>query len=126
LHAFFDVLYYGDNTPWEAPGDWQEIGQRLIRDVMNKHAGSYVMYLEDSLDWALGGSTSGPMPQIGNHGKFCRFCVGFLDGHAEYKFMDMRGWCGVGWAAINPEWVRRPGQTKPIYYTPPDKNCDPP
>ena len=51
--------------------------------------------------------------EIGNHGKFNRNCLGFLDGHAAYTVTDTRGWCGVGWEAINPEWVQHVGQGTP-------------
>ena len=52
--------------------------------------------------------------------------LAFLDGHAEYKYTDTRGWCGVGWKMINPNWIRHQGVRKPpICYEKAGKNCDP-
>jgi prepilin-type N-terminal cleavage/methylation domain-containing protein len=130
-HSLFDKLAWGtghDSNFWSAPGDWQEAGLLLVKQVLAKHSGTYVMFLEDSMDWAMGG-TDEPISEMGNHGKFDRHCMGFLDGHAEYKQADTDGnWCGVGWAVINPEWISRPGRIpQPAHYWPLSRkiNCDP-
>jgi prepilin-type N-terminal cleavage/methylation domain-containing protein len=136
LHALFDV-HWPNRTdppdPYDATSDryWKEVGHQLVRDVLLKHSSTYVMYIEDPLDWGL----SWGKPEIGNHGKFKRYEAAFLDGHAEYKSMDSRGWCGQGWAAINPEWVPTFGTVKPMCYyetptyettNPTAKTCEPP
>jgi len=124
LHALFDVTWYGDRNPWTKPGDWNEMGHQLVKDVLRKYASSYTMYLDDPMDFAVGTKTI----IIGNHKRFGRHSLGFLDGHAEFKFVDTRGWCGPGWQAIDQEWVRTEDHTPPIYYQPPsgDKDCEPP
>jgi prepilin-type N-terminal cleavage/methylation domain-containing protein len=131
LHALFDVNWNGDTDPWNKPGDWQDIGHELVKNVLEKASATFVMFLEDPMDWGLGYG----IPEMGNHGKFMRHCAGFLDGHAEYKAMDTRGWCGTGWAAINPQWVRSVDYTPAISYNPDNnyentnptpKTCDPP
>jgi prepilin-type N-terminal cleavage/methylation domain-containing protein len=126
LHALMDTLYYDSpNDPFQKPLDWQELGQLLVRQVLGKHSATYVMFLEDPMDWGI---TEGvKVVEIGNHGKFGKHCMGFLDGHAVYMFADTRGWCGLGWVAINPEWVRRWGGGYPrVSYADFKKNCNPP
>jgi prepilin-type N-terminal cleavage/methylation domain-containing protein len=131
LHALFDVIWHGDQAYYSKPMGWQNIGRELVKGVLLKHSATYVMFLEDPMDWGLGYAIG----EIGNHGKFMRHSVGFLDGHADYKAIDTRGWCGTGWEAINAEWVRTEDYTPPITYnsrneyestntTP--KNCQPP
>jgi hypothetical protein len=126
LHALFDVNWYGDSDPWNKPGDWCDYGHQLVRDVLAKYASSYTMYLDDPMDFAVGTKTI----IMGNHKKFGRNSLGYLDGHAEYKYTDTRAWCGPGWQAINPEWIKTVDRTPPIYYESSgavnDKNCDPP
>jgi prepilin-type N-terminal cleavage/methylation domain-containing protein len=128
LHALENVNWYGDTDPWTKPGDWNDIGHELVKNVLIKHSSTYVMFLEDPMDWALPDVTG--VILVGWHGKFGRNCAGFLDGHADYKFMDTRGWCGPGWAALNEEWVGTPDRTPPIHYQSSgpvnDMNCDPP
>ena len=120
LHALFDVNWHNDTTPWEKPGDWVDIGRDLVRAVLDKFAATYVMFLEDPLDLSIGAHTL----ELGNHGKFATHCIGALDGHAEYRRLDTRRWCGPGWATIVPAWVRTVDYTPLIYYSPDDKNCD--
>jgi len=127
LHALQDVVWFdGDSDPWSKPGDWTDIGHELVKNVLAKYSGTFVMYLEDPMDWAINKS----VVEIGSHGKFGRNPLGFLDGHAEYKATDTRGWCGLGWTAINPNWAKTVDYTPPIYYGQPvggvAKNCDPP
>jgi hypothetical protein len=78
------------------------------------------------MDFAVGTKTI----IMGNHKKFGRNSLGYLDGHAEYKYTDTRAWCGPGWQAINPEWIKTVDRTPPIHYESSgavnDKNCDPP
>jgi prepilin-type N-terminal cleavage/methylation domain-containing protein len=129
LHALEHVNWYGDTDPWTKPGDWNEIGHQLVKDVLIKHSSRYLMFLEDPLDWALPDVTG--VIEMGWHGKFGRHSVGYLDGHADYKFLDTRAWCGPGWAALNEEWVRTEDRTPPIYYDTTSgavnsMNCDPP
>ncbi len=138
MHAISDVNWvkgtgYVDD-PWNGPGTWQERGQLLVRNVQAKYSSTFVMFLEDPMDWAFGNKTNKLLQMIGNHGKLNRHCAGFLDGHAEYKQMDTRGWCGPGWQAINPEWIKQGMVTpKPAHYKNVGnypsytiKNCNPP
>ncbi len=128
LHALFDVQWYDSTeSPWGKPGDWNEIGRQLVKDVLRKYASSYTMYLDDPMDFAVGTKTI----IVGNHKRFGRHSLGFLDGHAEFKFVDTRGWCGPGWQAINQEWIRTEDHTPPIYYRDGPggaihKDCQPP
>ncbi|MBU0638313.1 MAG: hypothetical protein KKB50_05565, partial [Planctomycetes bacterium] len=119
------VSWNGDTNPWERPGTWDDYGQLLVKQVLAKHSAVFVMFLEDPMDADLNDRA---VRYIGNHRKYGRHALGFLDGHAEYKATDTRAWCGVGWAAINPAWVRIGGVvvTLPAGYTSPFANCNPP
>ena len=125
LHAIDEVKHVNDtNGPWDKPWDWNDYGQTLVKRALAKFSSTYVMFLEDPMDWSYAGNRR--VLEIGNHGKLGRHAVGFLDGHAEYKLVDTRGWCGVGWAAIMPEWVPSMEYTPQIAYTAADKDCEPP
>ncbi len=135
LHAISDLTWNGNTNPWwQGPGNWQERGQGLVKDVLAKYSSSFVMFIEDPMDWALGNPMNKMLTMIGNHGKLNKHCAGFLDGHADYKTMDTRGWCGPGWQVINPEWIKLFGSKQPIYYVGSAvgypsrtiKNCNPP
>jgi prepilin-type N-terminal cleavage/methylation domain-containing protein len=115
----------GDMDPWANHGaGWAKLGRRLIGDTMGGHVSTITFILEDPFLYAL---QRDRIQAMGYHGKFSKHSAGYLDGHADYMFRDTRSWCGVGWQALNPNWVRRIGQRKPpIYYTDATKNCDPP
>ncbi len=128
LHALFNVSWNGDTDPWTKPGDWQDIGHQLVKDVLVKQSASYLMFLEDPVDRALPDALN--IIEMGWHGKFGRHAVGYLDGHADYKYLDTRGWCGPGWEAIDKEWIKTEDRTPPIFYysggAVNDINCNPP
>jgi hypothetical protein len=89
--------------PWETGADgWNVAGRALVKAALAKQAARYTMFLEDPFDWG----TDKKISMIGNHGKLNRHPFGFLDGHAAYLVADTRKFCGVGWAAIIPDWVR--------------------
>jgi len=122
LHAIEGVRWgrQGDN-PWASPGSWADRGRVLVRDVHGIGAGTFVLFVEDPMDYALKDNTH----QIGNHGKVDRYSGGFLDGHAEHRIMDTTNWCGPGWSTINMNWTSRLGERMPsIRYTDLGKNCD--
>jgi prepilin-type N-terminal cleavage/methylation domain-containing protein len=122
-----DGLYYNgtlDNNPWESPGTWTDYGRILVKQVLAKHSATYVMFLEDPMDWGLANQTT----ELGNHGKFGRSPIGFLDGHASYTATDTRNWCGLGWEAINQVWIRSRYEDtiqRPIAYNNSLFNCNP-
>jgi hypothetical protein len=125
-NPFGDVLWNGKPPGYyNRPGDWNDLGREMTRRVYEKHAGTFVMFIEDSMDFALRDLVSMP----GAHGKFNKHPLGFLDGHAEYAYADTRKWCGPGWATIVPSWVET--WTYKVYgpckYSDPQHvNCDPP
>lgn len=128
LHAMFDVNWWGDADPWTKPGDWDDILRELARSVLASRADTFTWFLEDPMDWGVASWTK--IITTGNHGEFGKHSCGYLDGHADYQFRDTRGWCGVGWEAINRAWVVSEYFTPPIHYEPfgtvNDYNCDPP
>ena len=99
------------------------IGHDLVRNVLAKQSSTYIMFMEDPMDASYGSSARAP--EMGYHGRFSRYSVGFLDGHAAYMKIDTRGWCGPGWEALNKQWVRFSGSEAPgnHYVT---ANCESP
>jgi hypothetical protein len=112
-----------DVTKPTAEPTWSTLGRVLVKQALAKHSASFLMYLEDPMDYAL----YSRLGEIGNHGKFNRNCLGFLDGHAAYMATDTRSWCGLGWEAINQEWVQRVGQgmPRPVAYSDVTIDCNP-
>jgi prepilin-type N-terminal cleavage/methylation domain-containing protein len=114
-----------DNWLWYAnPPGWYELNRSLNRSVMNNCPSTFVMFLEDPMDWAMGNR----IERIGNHGKLNKHSVGFMDGHAAYLSIDTKMYCGLGWHVLHPRWIVYPDQPRPEqfhykYYTP--RNCDP-
>ncbi len=109
---------------WAAFGSgWLRLGKALINDTLGGATANLGMFLEDAMSWGL----RDKIQMMGSHRKFSKHSIGFLDGHADFQYADTRGWCGVGWSTINPNWVYKFGMRKPpIHYTLSDKNCDPP
>jgi prepilin-type N-terminal cleavage/methylation domain-containing protein len=117
-----------DYDPNQRGMGWSVAGQAMVKRVTNKQASTYVMFLEDPMDWGLQFRTN----EIGAHGKINKHGVGFLDGHAESKMCDTRKLCGVGWEAIVNEWIwptsgeNQGIEPKPWAYSTDYFNCDPP
>ncbi len=132
LAALYDVRYgpTEDTNPWNPPGTWADISRALIRDVRRSHSSTFTMFFEDPMDWALhdGEAATNLFQVMGSHGEFSKHSCGYLDGHADYLYRDTRTFGGVGWAAINPDWVLHFGQPhpRPIRYGSYGKNCHPP
>ncbi len=107
---------------WANQGQgWIELSRAVVKDTLGGMVSTFTFYWEDPMDFAL----YERIQKIGNHRKLNKHSVGFLDGHAEYRLIDTRDYCGVGWSTINPNWVYKFGmQRPPIYYTD-GKNCDP-
>jgi hypothetical protein len=122
LHAMIeDVSWYGDTDPWHAPGTWEDYLRTLLWDVRARQGRTFTFLLEDPMDWGLANHTS----EVGNHGEFNKHSCGYLDGHGDYVFADTRGYCGVGWEAINISWVVNPEHVPPIRYVSTWINCNP-
>lgn len=129
LHALQGVSINGHSNPWENGFNyWTEVGKALTRQVLMKHSSTFVMYLEDPFDWGIS-NDSGHVQIVGNHGAFSKHSLGFLDGHAVYRYVDTRTHGGPGWAAINPDWVDRSDRgfprPSPVRYIGYSKNTDP-
>jgi type II secretory pathway pseudopilin PulG len=128
LHAVMGVNWWGNANPWTQPGDWSDLARALLHDVQARQAATFTWLTEDPMDWGISDYNKIIMP--GNHGEYGKHSCGYLDGHGDYLYRDTRGWCGVGWEAINLEWVRTPYSEPPIHYEPSgpvnNKNCDPP
>jgi prepilin-type N-terminal cleavage/methylation domain-containing protein/prepilin-type processing-associated H-X9-DG protein len=124
LYALLDVRtksrawdYWGQNGK-----GWVDLGRILVRDGRAGFSGRFALFFEEPVDWAYYQNTL----EMGYHKNFSRHNIGYLDGHAENKYMDTRGWCGTGWYSINPNWVKTDDYQPEIYYAPKRKNCDPP
>lgn len=115
-----------DGGYWYNKGEgWSRVGAALVRETRAGFSSRFAMIIEDPLDWGF----ANRIQTQGYHKVFSRHSIGFIDGHSENKSVDTRGYCGVGWTAINPGWVKTtdpPYQPDPWWYLPPKKNCDPP
>jgi prepilin-type N-terminal cleavage/methylation domain-containing protein len=120
-----------DHTLENIGKNWMMLGRACVKEVLARHASSFVMFLEPSMADGLPRPSDGkPVGTLamGNHGRLAKNCLGFLDGHAEYKYTDTRRWCGPGWSAIVPTWIYKIRPIPPIYYKIDQgtrKNCDP-
>ena len=122
------VPFGGTNDPnmwWNVGEGWAIAGRALAKQTLNKQASTYVMFMEDPMDYALWYG----IPVVGAHGKINKHGVGFLDGHAESKLCDTRKYCGVGWESIVTDWiwaVDNYSHPWPYWYMDQNVNCDPP
>ncbi len=119
------VWPWGGDLWYDNGRGWTMAGQLMTKAVLQKQASTFVMFLPDPMDW---GSTW-KSPEIGTHGKINKHEMGFLDGHAEYKTGDTRGYCGLGWEMIVRDWVwyyDMLDAPPPPYYQDQGINCDPP
>ncbi|MCK4342758.1 MAG: prepilin-type N-terminal cleavage/methylation domain-containing protein [Phycisphaerae bacterium] len=102
---------------------WSIMVRDAIRDALLKHSSTYATFWEDPMDRGLGEMSQ----YMGNHRKFSRHSICFLDGHATNTFVDTRVQCSTGWHSLNPEWI--PYLDQPtgeycysnLWY----RNCDP-
>jgi len=123
LEAFADLKEgVNEYNPWQQGGQgWIRVGRRLIKDMFAKYSSEFTLFLDEPADIGL----LQRMETMGTHNSFGKHSVGFLDGHAEHRSLNTRKWCGPGWKAINPNWIRRAGQPiPPIHYKYTWKNCD--
>ena len=120
--------------PWGPQGpnagaNWQMIGRSAVRESLSRFASTFIMFLEDPMDWGLPAPDEGVQGKLemGNHGRLGKNALGFLDAHAEYKATDTRRWCGLGWSVIVPTWRYNGLKSPPIYYKVDSYkvNCDP-
>jgi hypothetical protein len=116
LHAVTGTNIDGRDENGE---NWSLLSQAMFRVVLAKSAGTFVAFLPDPTNYALGQHV-----QIrGNHGQLGRHEMGFLDGHAEYRVIDTTRWSGDRWTALVPEWsaARDSGARSKVQYVTPDK-----
>ena len=91
-------------------------GRDLLRGKDGRFASSFILYYENQTNYALeaarppgytgGPWSSDPKELIGWHNKKNRHVVGFLDGHAEYKYMNTSYLLGDDWTI----WPNKPWQ----------------
>jgi len=114
LHGLHEMLpsEWGDPHPNNGMTgeNWAYYLRLLLRQDWGEFQSRYVMYMEGPAGFCFRDN----IQVVGNHLEFSRHCVGFLDGHAEYLYMDTRNWCGPGWYVINPVWVAQPPDYKPV------------
>lgn len=110
LHGFTGLSNFDFNRPIRS---WRLAQAAIMRDALGSFAARYALYFEDPLDWCI----NEKVQVTGNHRQFSHHTIGFLDGHASYLYVDSRNWCGPGWTMLNPNWLRTPDYTPPVYYT---------
>ncbi len=115
-----------DEDLWYNMGEgWAIAGKVQTKKTLFKQASTYVMFMEDPMDWGL----SFGIPVLGSHGKVNKHGVAFLDGHAESKNCDTRSYCGVGWESIVMDWIygwNAAEPPRPFWYRDQYVNCNPP
>ena len=89
-------------------------GAELLQGKDGRFASSFILFYENQANYALeaarppghtgGPWTSQPKQLIGWHNKLNRHVVGFLDGHAEYKYMNTEYVIGDDWTI----WPNKP------------------
>jgi len=128
LDVIRDGHTLGETSDWAwYYGGWAIMNRDLLRDALTRYAGSFVMFHEDPMDWGLG-----QYPQqirvMGNHRKFSKHTMGFLDGHAVNALADTRKFGGTGWHSLNKAWIPYPNQPRGMYYYESynTRNLDPP
>ncbi len=118
----------GETSDWAwYQGGWAIMNRDMLGDTLLKHPSSFVMFHEDPMDWGLGAYPQ-QIRVMGNHRKFSKHSMGFLDGHASYGLVDTRKFGGRGWNSLNPSWIPYPSQPRGTYYynTYNTRNLDPP
>ncbi|RMF75070.1 MAG: hypothetical protein D6744_13905 [Planctomycetota bacterium] len=89
-------------------------GRELMRGKDGRFASEFILFYENQANYALeaarppgyngGPWSSEPKQLIGWHGKLNRHVVGFLDGHAAYKYMNTAFVLGDDWTI----WPNKP------------------
>ncbi|MFO0839098.1 MAG: prepilin-type N-terminal cleavage/methylation domain-containing protein [Phycisphaerae bacterium] len=101
-------------NPWRNTGHgWQENLNVLLRqgvDVTSR----YAFYWDGSFDYAI----YSHVRVLGDHNKFSKHSIAFLDGHANNVYMDTRKFCDRAANVVFDKWVWRVGQARPrpIWY----------
>jgi prepilin-type N-terminal cleavage/methylation domain-containing protein len=87
-------------------------GSEMLKEKVGGLAAEFVIFLEDLMDAYMmdakppngsEGQSALQVLGVGWHRKFSMYSMGFLDGHADYRFIDTRFSRGPGWNI-------RPGQ----------------
>jgi len=125
-HANLQALSELNPDPWDdGVHGFGRMVRALIRSARSDQANTLVWFMESPLCDAYGDFLDPKMTR-GYHGRVSWHTAGYFDGHADYRYMDTRGYCGPGWAAFNTAWVRQQGQPRPpISYISQFVRCDP-
>ncbi len=96
-------------NPWRNTGKgWQENLNVLLRsgvDITSR----YAFFWDGSFDYGAYAAVQ----TMGDHKKFSRHSLAFLDGHAANVFVDTRKYCGRNANVLYERWVWRIGQPRP-------------
>jgi hypothetical protein len=81
-------------------------GSQVLSQKIGGYASEFPIFIEDDMDAYMsdarppdGSDGSSPLIKwgVGWHGKVSKYCLGFLDGHADYMFIDTRYSRGPGY-----------------------------
>lgn len=99
---WFWMDYY--RTSWGV-GLMEEYSNQFMPDMVGGAASEFIVYYESLMHNIMQDSTytGGGVQRFGWHQEFSKHSVAFLDGHAEYRFMDTRYPYGNGWTI----WPKR-------------------
>jgi len=98
--------------------EYSSLGSAMLTKKVGGSASLFVMFIEGPMNTRLGDSRPPGLPPLyeddasrggGWHRKFSTYTMGFLDGHAEYRYLDTRYTSGPGyniWPEPGTPWPR--------------------
>ncbi len=97
INWYWDEMYGGDDyTPLQ---DMDAIGSLMLSKKVGGAASRFIIFMENTMNSYTmdarprsGDFGKSPLEHLGMgwHRKFSKYSMGFLDGHAEYRFIDTR------------------------------------
>jgi prepilin-type N-terminal cleavage/methylation domain-containing protein len=98
--------YWFESPPWNGTREWygeldkmSDAGSEMLARKVGGAATRFVLFMENSMNSYMldakppdGSRGQSCLSELGNgwHGKFSKYAMGFLDGHAEYRYIDTR------------------------------------
>ncbi len=104
--SWYDDPMFDGNRDYGDIKVFSQAGSKMLHEKVGGQAATFVLFLEDIMDAYMpearppDGSEGESLYQLlgmGWHRKRSKYSMGFMDGHAEFKFADTRFTRGEGW-----------------------------